>query len=113
MKYFAFNGSSPHTSMWKKSGGDLRYAGRLNPASLIGIRIDRSVIDDIARGKILEKFPYLDIPLMEEKIIEDVQVGEHIICFSTINGKYVSPRLEEDDDLIIEDYVVVSQQYLI
>ena len=74
MKYFAFNGSSPHTSMWKKSGGDLRYAGRLNPASLIGIKFEQSVIDDIARGKILEKVPDLEIPLMEEKIIEYVQI---------------------------------------
>jgi len=95
--------------MWKKSGGGLWYAGRLTPANLIGIKFEQSVINDIARRKILEKFPDLDIPPMKEEIITDVQIGEHIICFSTINGKYVSPRLEENEDLVIEDYVVVSR----
>jgi hypothetical protein len=120
MKYFVMNGCSPHASMWKESGGKLSpVPGTINPTSLIGVKFEQSNIDDVTREKILNKFPELNIPQIrftidketgkrvDIKEIKGVQIEDHIICICTINEKFVSPKPEDDEDLIIEEYVVV------
>lgn len=118
MKYFAFNGPSPHCSIWKDCGGNLKNPRRICATELEGIPIEKSAIEDIARGKILEKFPYLVIPLLEYIVdehgnkkpapIKGAEVGDHIICFSTINEKYISANLEEDVPIILDDFEIIA-----
>ncbi len=123
MRYFAFNGPSPHAFMWRNSGGNLQYAGRnICFTELIGIEFEQSVIDTPARNKILMKYPELNIPVMrtetktvddvevEEKVktVYDVQIGDHIICFYTAQGKYISNNMEENDGIVIDDFEVVA-----
>lgn len=111
MRYFIINGSSPHSSMWETSGGDLRFAGELSPANLIGIRFEKSALrSPVAREKISERFPEITIPpFSEDGNIKEVRIGEHIICICTRDGKFVSPKKDDNKELIIKDYVVVSK----
>lgn len=118
MKYFVMNGCSPHASMWKENG-DLRWAKTRSAASLIGITFEQSIIDDVTREKILKRLPDINIPpirftvdedgnrLADIKIIKDVKVDDHIICIYASSGRHVS-TWTEDEELVIEDFVVVA-----
>ena len=128
MRYFIMNRQSPHAFMWIESKGDLRYAGPLCPANLIGIKFEKSVIDGAVREKILKKYPDLVIPPPDVEIIKtsdgnggyqerkqikhitDVQIGEHIVCIYPASRKFIPADKWAEEELAIDDYVVVSQQ---
>lgn len=89
MKYFCFNGPSPHASLWDKTGGDLRFLGYISPESLEGTSFSSSNITKKEVADIIYDKIGIFVPVVDDKFIKGVATGDHIICFCTEDEKVI------------------------